>query len=271
MFAHNACRFVLFLFLSLSANATPEVEKEPKVTLGTAGNYAILAASGITNVATSVVTGNIAVSPIASGAMTGWTLILDLSGTFSTSAQITGKVYAASYATPTPTELTSAVGAMETAYTNAAGRTNANAARINYGAGTLGGNFGGAETQLTPGVYTFGTGVSISADIYFKGTGLLPGQGDTDVFIIQISGNLLEDANINVVLEGGAQAKNIFWQVAGNVALMAGAHMEGILLVKTDVTFVTGSSLNGRVLSQTACNLQKATVIQPVEVVVPVV
>jgi len=43
----------------------------------------------------------------------------------------------------------------------------------------------------------------------------------------------------------------------------AGAHMEGILLVKTDVTFITGSSLNGRVLAQTACVLQSATIVQP--------
>jgi hypothetical protein len=42
-----------------------------------------------------------------------------------------------------------------------------------------------------------------------------------------------------------------------------GANMKGILLVKTDVLFKTGSSLNGRVLAQTACNLQMATIKQP--------
>jgi hypothetical protein len=58
-----------------------------------------------------------------------------------------------------------------------------------------------------------------------------------------------------VLLEGGALAKNVFWQVAGHVTVGAGgAHMEGVLLVA--VTFVTGSSLNGRILAQTACNLQ---------------
>ena len=36
------------------------------------------------------------------------------------------------------------------------------------------------------------------------------------------------------------------------------------ILVKTKADFVTGSSLNGRVLTQTACNLQKATITEPV-------
>jgi Ni,Fe-hydrogenase I large subunit len=61
----------------------------------------------------------------------------------------------------------------------------------------------------------------------------------------------------------GALAKSIIWQIAGNVNVMAGAHMEGILLVKTDLTFVTGSSLFGRVLARTACNLQIATITEP--------
>jgi hypothetical protein len=49
-------------------------------------------------------------------------------------------------------------------------------------------------------------------------------------------------------------------QVSGNAVVGAGAHMEGILLVKTDVMFVTGSSLRGHILKQTACNLQMATI-----------
>jgi hypothetical protein len=130
------------------------------------------------------------------------------------------------------------------------------AARINLGGGILGGDFGGPTAPLTPGVYTFGTGVTISDDITFEGKA-------NDIFIIQMTGNLRQDANVKVILKYGVQAKNIFWQVAGNVKLMAGAHMEGVLLVKTDVTFITSSSLNGRVLSQTACNLQMATVEEP--------
>jgi hypothetical protein len=239
---------------------TNGVSKEPEVDIGSAGNYVMLTKTGISTVPTSDITGDMGVSPIAATAMTGFSLMMDSGGTFSTSSQVTGKAFAANYATPTPSQLTSAVSDMEAAYTDAAGRANDDARRKNLNGGALGGDFGGETAPLTPGVYTFGSDVTIGATIYFEGTGSAPGQGDTDVFIIQMTGNLMQTANVDVILTNGALAKNIFWQVSGNVAVGAGAHMEGILLIKTDVLFETQSSLSGRVLAQTACNLQKATI-----------
>jgi hypothetical protein len=272
MFSSNACRSVLF-FLSLSLrgacartlldDSASDILKTPIVEIMSAGNYTILTKTGISTVPTSAITGDIAVSPIAGEAMTGFSFSPGVNGEYKQSSQLSGKAFAANYATPTPSHLTTAVGDMETAYTNAAGRTNSNASRINMNGGILGGSFGGATAPLTPGVYTFGSGVSIAGTIYFNGTGPDQGQGDTDVFIIQMTGNLLQAANTQVLLTGGALAKSIFWQISGNVAVGAGAHLEGILLVKTDVTFLTGSSLNGRVLAQTACTLQMATITQP--------
>jgi hypothetical protein len=234
------------LLLSAAAllNAATAIET---VDLGTAGEYVILAKTGISTVPDSSITGDIAVSPISAAAITGFDLILDSEGVFSTASQFTGKAYAADYASPSPVELTTAVGFMETAYTNAAGRPNDDDARINLGGGAIGG------LVLTPGVYTFGVDISISLDVTFFGT-------DTDVFILQTTGSLLQAANTQVTLTGGALAKNVFWQVAGLVDVGAGAHLEGVLLVKTAVTFKTGSSLLGRVLAQTACNLQMATI-----------
>jgi hypothetical protein len=248
-----------------SANA--ETEYEPTVSLLTASNYVILAKDDISTLPNSVITGD-----IAAGAMTGFSLTLDLSGQFSTSSQVVGKAFAANYAAHTEASLTSAVSAMEAAYTNAASRVNTNTERINLGGGNLGsGNlggglfggglisliFGGADAPLTPGVYTFNTGdVTIGSDITFSGS-------STDIFIIQISGDLVQTASTNVSLSGGARVANIFWQIAGDVEVGAGAHMEGILVVKADVTFKTGSSLSGRVLSQTSCNLQRAMITEP--------
>jgi hypothetical protein len=178
-------------------------------------------------------------------------LALDSTEEFSvdSSSQIQGggKAYAANYATPTPATLTTAVSDMEIAYTDAASRTNANATRINLGAGAIGG------LTLTPGIYTFQVDITIMADMYFDGDA-------DDVFIIQTTKTLFQAANKKVILLNGAQAKNIFWQVADHVNVNAGGHMEGILLAKTAVTFKTGSSLNGRVFSQTACVLQMATI-----------
>jgi hypothetical protein len=218
----------------------------PTVLLGTANNYAILAKAGITTVPASVVTGDIAVSPISEAAMTGFSFFTDVNQN-TLSAQITGRAFAANYGGTIAKDLTAAVSDMETAYTDAAGRTGATGLRLNFNEGLL------DDVTLTPGIYTFGTAVSITGDIYFRGNA-------DDVFIIQISSSLDQAAGKKVTLVGGVQAKNIFWQVAGTVTVGAGSHMEGIILVKTAVTFITGSSINGRVLTQTACALQSATI-----------
>jgi hypothetical protein len=217
------------------------------VPLGTAANFAILAKTGISTVPTSAITGNIAVSPIAAAAITGFDLIVDpVSGKFAKSTQVVGKVHAADYTSPTPSGLTTAVSDMETAYSDAAGRT-PDDATLDLKGGLIGG-----ET-LTAGVYTFATDINIKNSVTVTGS-------DTDIFIIQTAGNVIQDANTEVILAGGAKAENIFWQVAGKVTVGAGAHMEGVLLVKTGVTFITGSSLNGRILAQTAVAVQMATI-----------
>jgi hypothetical protein len=239
---------------------------ENTVNLMSAANYAILAKTGISTVPSSLITGNIAVSPISAAAMTGFDLAMDSGLAFSTDTfssgvvQIIGKAYASDYGLPTPGDLTTAVGAMETAYTDAAGRPNSDASRINLGAGLLGGEFGGPEFPLTPGVYTFSTAIGIKGNIHIQGSA-------TDTFIIQIASNLIQDAGYSVFLDttsvGTPLAENIFWQVAGKVEVGAGAHMEGIILCKTAVTFISNSSLNGRILAQTAVTLGQATITQP--------
>jgi len=93
------------------------------VNLGKAGDYVILAKSGISTVPASVITGNLGVSPISATAVTGFSLIADSTNLFSRSPQVTGKVYAADYASPTPSNLTTAVGDMQLAFTEAAGRS----------------------------------------------------------------------------------------------------------------------------------------------------
>jgi hypothetical protein len=220
------------------------------VDLGSACSYAILAKSGISSVPDSAITGNIAVSPIAATAITGFSLVMDSSGQFSTASQITGKAFAADYGVPTPGLLTTAVLDMEAAYTNASQRPNTDATRKNIGGGIIGGQ------TLYPGVYTFtGIGITINSDITLEG-------GLNDVFIIQTTGGLTQAANTEVILSGCAQAKNVFWQVAGAVTIATNASMQGILLAKTEATFATGSSLVGSALAQTAVTLDMTTITQ---------
>lgn len=70
--------------------------------------------------------GNIGVSPAAGTALTGFSLVLSALGTSASSTQVTGQLMAASYKSPTPSQLLTAIANMQTAYTDAAGRVNPN-------------------------------------------------------------------------------------------------------------------------------------------------
>jgi hypothetical protein len=224
------------------------------VNLGTAGNFVILSKSGISTVPISAITGDIGVSPIAATGITGFSLIRSFGSPFATSAQVTGKVYAANYAAPTPANLTTAIGDMQTAYTDAAGRTTPNFTEL--GAGQIGG------LTLVPGLYKWGTGVLISSDVTLSG-------GPNDVWIFQIAGKITQANGTKIHLAGGALAKNIFWQVAGLVALGTTSHFEGIIMSKTLISLATGASINGRLLAQTAVTLQRNVVTMPASATTP--
>ncbi|KAJ7337393.1 antifreeze protein [Mycena albidolilacea] len=219
------------------------------VNLRSAANYAILAKSGVSTVPPSVITGSVGVSPIAATGLTGFSPTVDSTGQFSTSAQVTGKLFAASYSAPTPSTLTVAIGDMGTAFTDAAGRVNPNF--TNLGSGAIGGRI------LTPGLYNWSSAVTIGSDVIILG-GLL--SGATDRWIFQVSGGLSIAAGARVTLAGGARTSNIVWVVAGTVSAAAGAHLEGVVLGKSSITLLTGATANSRLLSQTAVVLQKATV-----------
>lgn len=227
----------------------PSVRTAP-VNLGTAGIYAILSKTGISTVPNSVITGNIGVSPIDSTAITGFSLTVDATNEFSGSSQITGKAYAADYASKTPSKLTTSISNMETAYTDAAGRA---ADYTELYTGDISGQ------TLTAGVYKWGTGVLINAEVTLTG-------GKDDVFIFQIAKGITQASNTKIILAGGVQAKNIFWQSAQTVSIGTGPHFEGIILGKTNISMGTKASINGRLLAQTAVTLIKSTVVAPASI-----
>lgn len=225
----------------------PDGATTPLVNLGTAGDYVILSKSGISTVPPSVITGDLGASPVTATAITGFSLSADSTKAFSTSTQVTGKVYASNYTAPTPSNLTTAIGDMQHAFTDAAGR----APNVtDLGAGSIGG------MTLTSGVYKWGTGVLIPTDITLSGS-------STDVWIFQIAKTLTVSSAAKVVLAGGALSKNIFWQVAGAVDLGTTSHFEGVILTQTMIALETGASINGRLLAQTEVSLEKSTVVQP--------
>ncbi|KAJ7040890.1 antifreeze protein [Mycena alexandri] len=215
------------------------------VNLRTAANYAILSKSGVSTVPPSVITGSIGTSPIAATGLTGFSLTVDPTGQFSTSAQVVGELFAASYSAPTPSILTVAIGDMGTAFTDATGRVSPNFSNLANGA--IGG------LVLTPGLYKWTSSVTVGNDVTISGAA-------TDTWIFQVAGTLTVVAGKKMVLAGGALAGNIVWVVTGSVSVAAGAHIEGVVLGKTSISLLTGATANSRLLSQTSVALQKATV-----------
>jgi hypothetical protein len=219
------------------------------VNLGTAGNFVILSKTGVSTTGATAVRGDIGISPAAASFITGFGLIADSTNTFSTSSIVTGKIYAANYAPPTPANMTAAISNMETAFTDAAGRTSPDFTE--KGAGNISG------LTLVPGLYKWGTGVLITS------SGVTLSGGANDVWIFQIAGDLTVNNSAIITLAGGAQAKNIFWQVSGQATLGTGVQFKGIILGKTLISLNTGAVLNGRALAQTAVTLNAASITPP--------
>lgn len=219
--------------------------------LGAAGNYVILAKTGVskTLAAGTAIVGNIGVSPVAASYITGFSLVADATNVFSTSTFVTpGKLYASDYAVPTPSNLTTAIGNMQTAYTTAAGRTPPDYNEL--GTGLLGG------LTLAPGLYTWSSNVSnLTGNVTISG-------GPNDVWIFQIAQNLNIANGSQIILGGSAQAKNIFWQVAGQVTIGTTAIFQGTILCKTAIVVNSGAAVNGRLYAQTMVTLDGNAVTQ---------
>jgi hypothetical protein len=142
--------------------------------------------------------------------------------------------------------MTTAILDMQNAFTDAAGRTLPDATDL--GAGNIDG------MTLAPGLYKWGTGVTIPIGVTLSG-------GANDVWIFQIAQDLTVGNGAIVTLSGGAQ--NIFWQVSGQVVLGTTSDFKGIILCQTQIALQTGATLLGRALAQTAVTLDANAVTRP--------
>lgn len=222
------------------------------VDLGTAANYSILAETGVSTTGTTSVNGNVGLSPAAKVFLTGWSQTDDVTDTYATSPYVVapGKLYAANnVGGTTSSDLSVAVADKDTAYTAAAGKTST--------AGCPGvGIFGGLT--LDPGVYTCAVNVAIQT-----ANNLTLNGSSTDVWVFQITGTLTQAASTQVILTGGALAKNVFWQVSDVVTIEPSAAMQGIILGFSTIAMQSGATINGRLLSNTNVTLIANTVTLP--------
>jgi len=217
--------------------ATAQPQKA--VNLGSAAPFAVLAQTGVTNVGNSVVTGDLGVWPIAGTAVTGFS---------GENAGGPGKVIGTIQDNDTAPETFAAQhgqASLAIAIADAKGRKGA-FKYVNYNLGS---------STLTPGLYV-NTGVlTISGgNLYLNGAG---------VYIFQIATGLTVGLNVHVVLENGATASNVFWQVGTQATLGSGVIFEGNILAGTAITMTSGTTLNGRALALTNVTLIDDTITVP--------
>ncbi|MGF1923038.1 MAG: ice-binding family protein, partial [Bacteroidia bacterium] len=238
---------------TITANFTAIVQAPVgpgQINLGGAGNFGILSKAGISTTGTTSITGDIGVSPAAATSITGFGLIMDTNGQSSHTPIVTGKVYAADYAAPTPAKMTTAVSDMETAFTTANGLVTP-APIVGLYAGDISGRI------LPPGLYKWASAVLISS------AGVTLAGGPNDTWVFQIAQDLTVGNSANITLLGGAQAKNIVWVVSGQATLGTNSNFSGIILSKTLISLNTGATVNGRLLAQTAVTLNASRVTTP--------
>jgi hypothetical protein len=245
---------LIFVLVSIYVKADPNNSASTTplapISLCSAGDFAILTASGISTTGTTTITGNIGVTPIAATAMTGFGLVLDSSTTFSTSSLVDGLAYAADYGVPTPARMTTAMNDFRNALVEAMGVPNPD--HVELGAGTIGG------LTLQAGLYKWTSTVNFLSDITLNGN-------PDSVFIFQIDGTLVCGSGVTVWLTGGQKASNIFWRVSDVVALEPGCSMHGTILAQTMIAFKLDSSLNGAAYAGTAVTIIGSTISKPTQ------
>jgi hypothetical protein len=179
------------------------------------GNFSVLAGSTVTNTGSSVVSGDVGVSPGTS--VKGFPPGL-AGGTIHSADGAAGQAQAA----------------LTAGYIDAAGRS---------GGTSVAGDLVGQT--LTAGVYKSTSSLAVSGDV------TLDAQGNPDaVFIFQISSTLTTGSGSHIILANGAKACNVFWQVGSSATLGTNSVFKGNILALTSITITTGVNLEGRALAR---------------------
>jgi hypothetical protein len=211
----NVRGWIVGLAVAVSFLHPDATAAQAPVALGSDATFAVLAATTVTTIPTTTVNGDLGVSP--GNTVTGSPIvngILHLGDPAAAQAQL---------------DLT-------TAYNDAAGRT--------VGAITVAGNLGG-QTRA-PGLYKSATSLEISS-----GDLTLDALGDPNaVWIFQMGSTLITTVGRQVILSGGAQAANVFWQVGSSATIGGSSVFKGTIMADQSITMNTGATLDGRALAR---------------------
>lgn len=207
--------FSLIALAVMFAVTASSAQAANSIPLGTAESFSVLAGSAVTNTGPSVISGDVGVSPGTSvggfpPAVTG------------------GTIHAANgVAQGAQADLT-------IAYDDAAGQSSTGSA-----------NADPVGSTLIPGVYT------ASSQLALSGAVTLDGQGDQDaVFVFQAGSDLIVASGSSILLQNGAQACNVYWQVGTSASIGTGSAFVGNILALSSITMATGATLDGRALAR---------------------
>jgi hypothetical protein len=217
--------------IALFIASQPALAETAPVGLGTAGSFAVLAGTTVTNTGPSTISGDLGVSP--GTAVTGFPPGIVSNGTIHSADGVAG----------------GAQSDLTTAYNDAAGRS----PTANVPA------FIGAGQTITPGVYKASSSLDVGGSL------TLDAGGDPNaVFIFQAPSTLITDSASSVILTNGAQACNVFWQVGSSATLGTGSAFTGSILALTSISVNTGDTIAGRALARNgAVTLDDDTITSP--------
>jgi hypothetical protein len=208
--------FVLCAAFALGAAVAAAPAHLNPVDLGSAAKFAVLAGSTVTNTGRTIINGDLGVWP--GTAVTGFG-----------PGVVNGTIQAGDVAAH------HGQASLTIAYNDAAARTTG----VVGVAGDLGGQ------TLGPGLYKSTSTLAVTGDL------TLDAQGNPNaVFIFQIASGLTVSSTSGVVLKGGAQAANVFWQVGSSATLGTGSDFKGTILALTSISIATGATLDGRALAR---------------------
>ena len=209
----------------------------------TTGNFVIVAETEITDLAPSVVTGNVGLSP-ALGAKIQLTC-----------PEVTGAIFTVDSTGSPPCRHRNAGTVLTQAVADGHGAWNDGRVRVpdytDVGAGNIGGLI------LPPATYKWSTGVQIPTNLRLSG-------GPNDVWIFLIEHDLSVSSGVQIVLDGGALPRNVYWlTLIDGVELGANSQFAGVILAETSIFVRAGASINGRLLAAQSVNLDANTVTGP--------
>lgn len=215
-----------------SVSVTGSAAGGPGPSFGTADPFAVLGSTAISCIGVSSVAGNVGVAP--AGSVSGFPAPCVIAAPGDPVPHVNDAVAMVAQADVTPAY--NALAAMP------------------CGTQLTGVDLGGLT--LAPGVYCFTSSAQLTGNVTLAG----PANG---LWVFQVASALTTGTSSQVILSGGAQAKNVYWQIGTSATIGQTTIFRGNIVAAVSITMVQGSTLVGRALSKAGITLDGSTITLP--------